>query len=101
MAKTRKRQRGGIRNPFRKKKKELGDKYRYIPSQKKDPSAIDIVCPQCKGVKFVQKKSMLRGGRIASYFGAEWIFDKNAWIYICINCSQITWFKRKLTKIKA
>ena len=38
---------------------------------------------------------MLRGGRWASFFDVEWLFDKSATICICSQCSKMQWFKDK------
>ena len=57
-----------------------------------------LFCPICKNNKFFTKQSMLRGGRWASFFDAEWLFDNSALICVCERCSHISWFKDK-TKI--
>ena len=53
-----------------------------------------IKCPMCHNDKFLKTKSMLRGGRVASFFDYEWIFDKGASILKCENCTHLLWFKK-------
>jgi len=54
---------------------------------------IPLICPICNNNKFFKKRSMLRGGRLASFTDLEWLFDANAVITICEKCSHINWFK--------
>jgi hypothetical protein len=54
-----------------------------------------LECLICSGDKFHTRKSMLRTGRIASFFDTEWLFDKNSTLVICEKCSYIHSFKSK------
>ena len=56
-------------------------------------SGYQLVCPICQNKNFFTKKSMLRGGRWASFFDTEWLFDNAALIAVCEKCSHISWFK--------
>ena len=67
----------------------------YDISAREMPNPIPLMCPICKNQTFFLKDSMLRGGRIASFFELEWLFDKSAKIAICSKCSHMTWFKDK------
>ena len=58
-------------------------------------NTIPLVCPICKNDHFFIQTSMLRGGRWASFFDAEWLFDKSAKVTICDHCSHMEWFKDK------
>jgi len=58
-------------------------------------NTIPLVCPICKNNLFYTQTSMLRGGRWASFFDAEWLFDKSATVCICSQCSKMQWFKDK------
>ena len=58
-------------------------------------NTIPLVCPICKNNQFYTQTSMLRGGRWASFFDAEWLFDKSATVCICSQCSKMQWFKDK------
>ncbi|VVU94817.1 hypothetical protein CPAV1605_542 [seawater metagenome] len=66
-----------------------------IPNEIEIKEKKKLCCSICKNNKFYTQKSMLRKGRVASYFNLEWLFDDKAIIYICSECSHIHWFKSK------
>ena len=81
-------QRAGFFGMLKKNIKETGEMIDIKTSTKNE----SLVCNVCGNKKFTTKTSMLRGGRVASAFDAEWFFDHKAKIAICDSCSSITWF---------
>jgi len=73
-------------------------KYSYAQSMK--PETGIVKCAQCGHNTFEKRKSMLRRGRFASFFGTEFLFDKSASILKCANCSHLEWFKQNVTKVE-
>lgn len=87
---------GNILNKFLPNKNNKKGKMYFV--KYKDDNDIEkkipLTCNICNNNTFHEMKSMLRGGRAASFFDTEWIFDKNAKIAICSNCSHMLWFKK-------
>lgn len=71
-------------------------KYKYGQALKRDMGIVK--CGQCGHNKFEKRKSMLRRGRFASFFGTEFLFDKSACVLKCANCSHLEWFKQQVIK---
>jgi hypothetical protein len=74
------------------KKKKDSSKVTIRP---RNGNNFELKCSVCHNNEFFVKQSMLRGGRLGSFFSTEWIFDKYSRIAICDKCSHIMWFKDK------
>jgi hypothetical protein len=93
MPKKKTKRKGKRKRKFTKKyggKKKKAVKVNISPREYK---AFGLKCKLCNNDKFYVSNSMLRGGRWASFFKTEWLFDKKAKIAICDRCSHIHWFK--------
>ncbi len=88
------------RNKTQKAGKKANSQEVYISARERD-NKIKLQCDICNNDKFYTKNSMLRGGRWASFFDTEWLFDRNAKLALCDKCSNIIWFKDKKAVINA
>jgi len=86
----------------RKNKDSTKKTLRKVPKSHPEQLYIDIKnkrvqlkCGICNHDKFYTKLTMIRGGRWASFWDTEWIFDKSAQLTICENCSNCMMFKNR------
>ena len=93
----RRRRKGG--NKTMKAGKKKGPQNVFISAQE-IAKKIKLECKICNNDNFFVKQSMIRGGRAASFFATEWIFDKYSRITICSKCSNVQWFRNKKSVIK-
>tara|TARA_A100001011_G_C14303293_1_gene841880 strand:- start:1051 stop:1359 length:309 start_codon:yes stop_codon:yes gene_type:complete len=92
---TLKRKRGKRKNKTMKKGGKKKGPNKVFISAREMEKKISLSCPVCNNNKFFVKQSMIRGGRAASFFATEWIFDKYSRITICSKCSNVQWFRDK------
>lgn len=86
------------KNNKKKVKKKIGGKKTsksYNLQSKEMNKPIKLKCEVDNYDKFYLFSVTVNSGRITTYLGLDWAFDKRAQMLVCERCSTIKWIKNK------